>query len=153
MFRRKFKPIPIAFDIKGRSAGLYSVRQGKRCIRYNPFVFTKYFDESLRTTVPHEVAHYIADMLYGFGNIKPHGPQWRDIMIAFGVQPRVTNNFDLSDVPVRRQRRFPYRCACTSHLLTTVRHNRLQRGIAAYFCRMCGTQMEYDTGNTVEQVS
>ncbi len=148
MFRYKFKPIPVTFDIKGRSAGMYSVRQEKRRIRYNPFIFAKYFDESLRTTVPHEVAHYIADMLYGFGNIKPHGPQWRDIMLAFGVQPRVTNSFDLSDMPIRRQRRFPYRCACTSHLLTTVRHNRLQRGIAAYFCRTCGTRMEYDTSNT-----
>jgi len=147
MFEHKFKPIPVAFDIKGRSAGMYSVRQGKRRIRYNPFIIAKYFEESLRTTVPHEVAHYIADILFGFGNIKPHGQEWRDIMIAFGVQPRVTNNFDLTDVPVRRQRRFLYRCACTSHMLTTVRHNRFQRGISAYFCRACGAQMEYNSAN------
>lgn len=153
MFEHQFKTIPVAFDIKGRSAGMYSVRQGKRRIRYNPFVFAKYFEESLRTTVTHEVAHYIADMLYGFGNVKPHGPEWRDIMTAFGVQPRVTNNFDLTDMPVRRQQRFPYRCACTSHSLTTVRHNRLQQGIAAYFCRLCGTQMEFDANSTAERVS
>ena len=72
--------ITVTFDLTGRAAGQYRVRGDERSIRYNPFIFAKYFDDNLHVTVPHEVAHYATDMLYGLNNIRPHGVEWQTVM-------------------------------------------------------------------------
>jgi SprT protein len=135
--RVEFPPIDIRFDLSGRAAGMYRVRQGRRCIRYNPYILARYFDEGLAETVPHEVAHYATDVLFGLANIRPHGAEWQDLMRALGAEPRATASYDLTGVPVRRQRRFSYRCSCTVHHLSTRRHNRIRLESAAYICRRC----------------
>ena len=62
IYSEDFPLIPIKFDLKGRAAGMYRVHNRDRVIRYNPYIFAKYFDDNITTTVPHEVAHYIVDM-------------------------------------------------------------------------------------------
>lgn len=138
LFGRKFAEIPVVFDLSGGTAGMYRVRDTQRVIRYNPWIFAKYFDDSMAVTVPHEVAHYLVDCLHGLGKVRPHGVQWRGIMNAFGVEPRATGSFDLAGIPMRRQRRFTYHCECSTHQLATRRHNSVQRGEARYRCRDCG---------------
>ncbi len=140
-FQLEFRALPVRFDLGGRAAGMYRSGRGEKLIRYNPYLFAKYFDNSLAITVPHEVAHCISDRLYGLRNIRPHGVEWQAIMRALGAEPRATARYDLEGVPVRRQQRFPYRCDCTSHQLSSVRHNRIQRGQARYHCRACGTAL------------
>jgi SprT protein len=135
--RRDFASIPVSFDLTGRSAGMYRVRNGRRSIRYNAYLFAKYFEDNLAVTVPHEVAHYVTDMLHGLHRVRPHGKEWQAIMRALGVEPRACGDYDLSGVPVRRQRRFTYVCSCTTHRLTTQRHNKVHRGEAIYRCRCC----------------
>jgi len=138
LYKTDFSTIPVNFDLKGRAAGMYRTYNSQRSIRYNPYLFAKYFDDNLTTTVPHEVAHYVTDVLFGLKNIKPHGNEWRDVMQDFGVKPEVTGKYDLTGVPVRRQKRFDYQCDCTKHKLSSVRHNKIQRGKARYYCRHCG---------------
>ncbi|HEC19439.1 MAG TPA: metallopeptidase (SprT family) [Gammaproteobacteria bacterium] len=140
-----FKPIECRFDLRGRSSGMYVIKNRQRYLRFNPFIFAKYFEDSLATTVPHEVAHYVADILFGFRHIRPHGEEWRDIMRLLGAEPRVTGNYDLTGLPVRQQRRFDYRCACMTHSLTTVRHNRIRRGQSEYVCRKCGEHLRRES--------
>ena len=137
IYNYEFAEIPVCFDLKGRAAGMYRVHNTDRVIRYNPFIFAKYFADNVTTTVPHEVAHYVVDILYGANRVKPHGPEWREVMLSLGVEPRVTGNYDLSDIPVRRQQRHSYQCACTLHQISTVRHNKILRGKAHYYCRSC----------------
>lgn len=134
-------PVQISFDLKGRSSGMYVVRGKHRYIRYNPYLFSRYYQESLSTTVPHEVAHYVSDLLYGLGNIRPHGKEWKRLMIDLGAEPRVTGNYSLEGIPVRRQKRFSYRCDCRLHQVSAVRHNRMVRGVAKYYCRQCGSKL------------
>lgn len=141
--QQDFPDIDVDFDLTGRAAGMYSVRSGVARIRYNPYIFAKYFSSSLHTTVPHEVAHYVTDRLYGLHNIRPHGTEWAQIMRAFGASPRATGDYDLTGIPVRRQRRFSYRCACREHELSCVRHNRIQRKRARYMCQFCGSGIRY----------
>jgi len=129
--------IPVIFDLKGRAAGMYRVRNNSRSIRYNPYIFAKYYDDNIANTVPHEVAHYVVDMLFGTRKVKPHGIEWKKVMLSLDATPHVTGNYDLSGIPVRRQRRHTYRCACTIHQISTVRHNKIQLGKAHYFCRNC----------------
>jgi len=137
-YGRRLEPIPVLFDLKGRNAGMYRVRGKLRCIRYNPWLFAKYFDDNLANTVPHEVAHYVCDMIFGLGRIRPHGPEWRAVMQLFGVEARRTCSYDLAGIPQRRQRRFRYRCDCREYQLTSRRHNRIVKQECQYLCKACG---------------
>ncbi|MCI0655283.1 MAG: SprT-like domain-containing protein [Methylococcaceae bacterium] len=137
IFNRHFDRIPVCFDLKGRSAGMYRVTRNQGQIRYNSFIFSKYFADNLAVTVPHEVAHYITDAVYGLRNIRPHGSEWKRLMAQFGADASRTCNYDLNGIPVRRTRRHVYVCGCSTHQLTSVRHNKIQRGTAHYFCRNC----------------
>ena len=136
-FKRKFNSIPVLFNLSGRIAGMYKVVRGGRVIRYNPYLFAKYYTDNLATTVPHEVAHYVTDMVYGIRRIRPHGKEWQSVMHLFGVEPKVTCDYDLSGIPVRTQRRFDYRCNCRSFTVTTRRHNMIRLGIRRYECPDC----------------
>lgn len=138
LFGRDFIVPPVLFDLGGRAAGQYRVLRGEVAIRYNPCIFARYFDDNLNETVPHEVAHFVVDQLWGLRRVRAHGTEWQSVMRTLGVEPRATARYDLTGLPVRRQRRFAYRCACRSHELTTCRHNRIQRGQARYHCRQCG---------------
>ncbi len=116
---------------------MYHVHGRKRYIRYNPYIFAKYFDDNLQHTVPHEVAHYIADMIYGIKNIKPHGQEWKDIMQQFGIEAKTTCNYDLQGIPQRRHHRFAYQCHCRQYEISTRRHNMIARGQQRYLCPAC----------------
>ena len=137
LFGRSFDPIEIAFDLKGKTAGMYRVRHGKRLIRYNPFLFAKYFDDNLANTVPHEVAHYVADVLFGFNRIRPHGVEWKNIMDRFGAEPIRTCTYNMDGIPTRQFRMFSYKCDCSVHQLTSRRHNQIQRKRKIYVCQKC----------------
>jgi SprT protein len=140
---RDFARIPVTFDLSGRCAGMFRV-EGHRCwIRYNPWIFGKYYRENLEGTVPHEVAHYIVHRLYGTRRVKPHGLQWQRVMQLFGADPEVTFRLDLSGIPQRRQRTHNYHCGCREHELSTTRHNRSLRGEGRYQCRYCQQLLVY----------
>lgn len=146
LYKKSFSSIPVLFDLKGRAAGMYAMsgrgRRAKRKIRYNPWLFGKYYQDNLRDTVPHEVAHYIAEQLYGTGGmlnkIRPHGQEWRGVMAAFGADDSVTSQFDLTGIPCRRQQTFSYRCDCREHQLGSRRHKKVALQRASYHCRYCG---------------
>jgi len=146
-FGRAFKPIDVHFDLRGRSSGMYVLKHKQRYLRFNPFIFAKYFDDSLATTVPHEVAHYVSDILFGIKNIRPHGKEWQAIMHTLGVAPKVTGNYNLSGIPLKQQRRFAYACGCMTHQLTTTRHNKIITGKARYYCRKCDRQLNPKKSN------
>ncbi|VAW98260.1 hypothetical protein MNBD_GAMMA22-2440 [hydrothermal vent metagenome] len=137
-YERQFKIIPVLFDLSGRASGMYCIKARKKYIRYNPYLFAKYYDDSLSDTIPHEVAHYISDELYGLKNIKPHGQQWKSVMQLFGVTAKATGNYDLTGIPTRQHKRINYHCACDTYLFTTKRHNQVVRGQSNYACRKCG---------------
>jgi SprT protein len=143
LYRRDFPPVPVAFDLKGSSAGMFRVGRRDVHIRYNPWLFAKYFEENLEGTVPHEVAHYIVHCLHGLHRVQPHGREWRAVMADFDADPSVTGDFDLTGIPARRQRRFRYRCACREHAVSTRRHNTVQQGRGRYECRLCRQELVY----------
>ena len=143
LFEHEFKVPAVTFDLQGRAAGMYRVRNAQRQIRYNPYIFGKYFSDNLANTVPHEVAHYVTDVLYGLQHVRPHGGEWQAVMRVLDAEPNVTCNYDLTGVPLRRQRRFCYRCVCSSHAVSAVRHNRVQRGLGKYVCKHCSTALVF----------
>jgi SprT protein len=143
IYHRPFDRIPVLFDLKGQTAGMFKLAGQRRWIRFNPWIFGKYFDENLRDTVPHEVAHYIAHEVYRGRTGKPHGPRWQRVMAHFGADPGVTFDLDLEGIPQRRQRTHPYHCGCQGHEVSTTRHNRILRGTGRYYCRACNGELVY----------
>ena len=139
LFQRRIKTIPVYFDLTGRASGMYIAEHRRHYIRYNPYIFAKYFEDNLQNTVPHEVAHYVSDLIYGLERIKPHGNEWKMIMQSFQVTPSVTSDYDLTGIPVRRLQRFEYKCTCMTHQLSAIRHNKIIRGKVAYLCRHCSS--------------
>lgn len=143
LFARRFERVPVLFDLKGRAVGMFKVIGNRRLIRYNPWIFAKYFEENLRDTVPHEVAHFIVHELYPRRRIKPHGAQWQELMACFGADAGVTFDLDLDGVPQRSQRTYPYFCGCQMHAVSTTRHNRVQRRRMRYHCCSCDGLLVY----------
>lgn len=137
----EFPHIPVLFDLSGKAAGMYRVKAGQRVIRYNPFIFSKYFDDNFNETIPHEVAHYVTDVLYGLKKIRPHGSEWKSVMQVFGVAANRTANYDLAGLPVRKYQTYVYHCGCQDYELTSRRHNKILRGIGHYMCRDCGGKL------------
>jgi SprT protein len=143
LFGRRFDCIEVTFDLKGRVAGMYRVQNGRRRIRYNPYLFAKYYDDNLTVTVPHEVAHYITDVIHGPARPRPHGREWRALMLAFGVDASRTCRYDLAGIPLRKTLSHRYACACeTPHMLGVRRHKRINRGECRYYCRRCGSLLQ-----------
>lgn len=142
-YGRQFPVVSVHFDLSGTSAGMFRVKGAECRIRYNPWIFAKFFEDNFRATIPHEVAHYIVHRLYGLHRVRPHGPEWRAVMADFGADDSVTGNFDLSGIPTRQHRRFRYRCACREHHITTRRHNRVQARRDRYECRLCQAELVY----------
>jgi len=151
LFNLKDKTVTITFDLKGRSAGMYRVKQSKgrifarqqREIRYNPYIFSKYYADNYTTTIPHEVAHYVTDILYGLKNIKPHGREWKAVMQAFEADASVTANYDLSGIPLKKQSLFTYQCECREHQLSSIRHNKIKKQRYQYYCNFCKQALHY----------
>jgi SprT protein len=141
IFGRSFPEIPVLFDLRGRSAGMYRVRDRQRQIRYNPFVFARYFEDNLAVTVPHEVAHYIVDCLHGIRKVRPHGAEWKSLMHTFGADDSRTCRYDLSGIPVKSEKRYAYRCGCKTHQLTSRRHNKVLKKRIYYLCKSCGGKL------------
>lgn len=140
---RQFDRIPVVFDLGGRTAGMFKAHNTQRLIRYNPWIFAKYFAENLRDTVPHEVAHYIVHEVHGLHRVKPHGAEWRALMAAFDANPDVTFRLDLAGIPQRRQRTHAYHCQCRVHAVSSTRHNRAKAGKGTYCCRYCRGELIY----------
>ena len=152
IFTRRFDRIPVHFDLKGRAAGMFKIIGRRRLIRYNPWIFAKYFEENLRDTVPHEVAHFIVHEVYPRRSTKPHGHAWQDLMAKFGADAGVTFDLDLEGVPQRSQRTHRYQCGCQLHEVSTTRHNRVQARRMRYHCCSCQGLLVYAPYAGDEQV-
>jgi SprT protein len=131
----------VRFDLHGKAAGMavfYAKR--KQVIRYNQRMLAENGLAFIEQTVPHEVAHLVARVIYG-NRIRPHGKEWRAVMKLFNAEPVRCHNFSTPQGNRRRMRYFAYRCACSAHQLSAIRHNRTLAG-ATYLCRRCGTALK-----------
>jgi SprT protein len=149
LYSLKNKPLDIVFNLKGRTSGMYRVSRHlgryKREIRYNPYIFSKYYEDSLYGTVPHEVAHYICDIIYGLNNIKPHGCEWKAIMQDFNADAAVTANYDLTGIPQKKISLYTYQCSCREHQLSSIRHNKINKKRFQYYCNYCKKLLHFKT--------
>ena len=135
---RKQPQVEIRCDLRGKAAGqLRRYQDGRLVIRYNLAIARLQPQAFIDETVPHEVAHLLVWLLHG-RKARAHGPEWQSMMRYLGIeQPQRCHQFEMPQGNTRRQRRWAYRCDCSEHQISTVRHNRMQRG-QSYNCRSCG---------------
>ena len=137
----------VSYDLKGLAAGQANYQYNR--IRLNRELLEKYGADFICQTVPHEFSHLVAYEVYG-RRIKPHGNQWRSVMIALGAEPSRTHKYEATKT--RHLKRYLYKCGCPGkkHELTSIRHNRIRRG-AGYLCGKCGGKME-PACDSIEQI-
>lgn len=107
-------------------------------------VFIKfYLDENteymLTQTVPHEVAHYIAETV-SHAQVG-HGKMWKQLMLFFGREPKRCHNMALpQEIKVNT---YTYICNCGEHQLSKNRHTRSQKGTSKYSCTKCNGTLKF----------
>jgi len=67
----------------GNAAGVAHLGDGKHCmIKISPTYLKHDMDDALHDTIPHELAHLLANRWFG---CKDHSKEWRDIAVALGA--------------------------------------------------------------------
>ncbi len=135
----------VKLDLQGLSAGKADINKG--IIRLNYDFYKQYPEIMVNEILVHEYAHLIAYAIDSKCGNKhsPHGKTWKYVMSKLGVAPRRTHSLDISKTYVRKMSYFLYRCQCSEHQLSAIRHNRAQKsGNKFYYkCKCCGTPLTF----------
>jgi SprT protein len=144
LFGQAFPMPDVAFDLRGRTAGQAFL--GKNLIRLNAVLLMENEKEFHEGTIPHEVAHHVADIVYG-RNISAHGPEWRSVMVKFGIAPRRCHSYDVSNSVVGGTHR--YVCGCKKvHNLGARKHKQAAAG--RLICKICRKTLRPEHANGVQ---
>jgi len=117
--------IKIEFTITGTNLGGQAC-YSRNIIRFNPNWMNHNILVYLRTTVPHEIAHFAAKEKF---NATGHGQEWKHVMRTMGLHPNRTNK-DFSCVKIvhgRKMKMFGYvlPCGCKFEVSAVI-HKRIQ---------------------------
>lgn len=124
--------LQISCCLRGRAAGKVEVhwRGGQPLrvrLRLNLAAARLDWRQMVEDTIPHEVAHLVVMSQPKRFNQQPHGEDWRQLCLALGGSGNSRHQLPL--LPARRSRQWQYRDSQGQlHLLTTIRHQRLQQG-------------------------
>ncbi len=162
---KSFKIPTLIIKQLGRVAGRAKLKHGQfgvplrdaECEIYiNPdFCYNGNCEDMLNNTLPHEVAHCIAPVLYNpwkHGNDTKngwgHGRAWKDTMRLLGLEPTRCHQYNTDGVTTRNKskltREFVYKCGCREHNLTKIMHNRFQLGqYTRLHCKSCKVSLKY----------
>jgi SprT protein len=123
-------PAPsILYDIKGALGGAANWQENR--LRLNPVLLLENEKLFIHQTVGHEVAHLVARKRFG-ATIKPHGPEWQNVMGWLGLTPKRCHQYDVASV---RPNSVAYLCCCKTHQLSARKHAKMPH--ARYFCTKC----------------
>lgn len=133
---RTFQRPRIDFSLTGTCAG--KAGTFRNLLFFNLGLAIRNPETFLKRTVPHEVAHMVADAIMGKRCI--HGPYWKHIMRSvFGLEPIRCHSYDVSEVVTRRVHvKFDYSCPCGKvRKIGKNRHFKIQSLGKKYYCIHC----------------
>jgi SprT protein len=111
------------------TAGRAFLESGK--LEFSPSLYAANQEDFIADTVVHEFAHLVAYQLAGD---KGHGQAWKQVMIAFGVNPTRCHSYE---VPKRaKSNTTQFKCACMTHEFTPQRMAWVRKG-KVYKCKHC----------------
>ncbi|WP_392561552.1 SprT family zinc-dependent metalloprotease [Orbus sturtevantii] len=133
-FNMVFDEPELIYRKKGSIAGCALLQTWQ--IQLNINMLLENDTQFIAEVIPHELAHLIT--YKKFGRVKPHGKEWQAIMEnVFQLDAKRTHNFALPESSL--QNRHHYHCDCQTHLLTNIRHQKIQSKRTQYHCKNCGT--------------
>lgn len=125
-FQRNWELPGISFDLISNTIGGQADLQNW-VIKINPKFLAHCSDDSIQTTIPHEIAHLITYKL--FPNSKQfHGPDWKSVMTKLGLLPTRCHNMLIPEL-----RPHTYICNCQKWFISNLIHKRMSAGQ----CRRC----------------
>ena len=137
-YNRQFELPEIDYSLRGCVSG--QAIASRTMLKFNVPIAIQNVDVYIKQTVPHEVAHLIEFVLYGCIG---HKRNWKTIMsLVFGLQPLRCHSYDTSEYK-RNRTKYVYKCNCSEHWISAIRHNRMHNGITTYRCRNCRTPITY----------
>ena len=126
----------INFDLRGTCAGQAHTSWAggvptPKLLRFNPTLGAANFETFVADTVPHELGHLIAAIVY---KERGHGHLWRHVCRELGMR-EVTrcHQYDTSVLPNRKT----VYCGCEGKTVSTRLFNAMRRG-SRYHCKTCG---------------
>ena len=121
----------VLFNLTGGTAGTASCRfspitgdVGDYKLRFNrELVMGKHFEDMLKNTIAHEIAHLVTYARPDLG--RNHNAGWRKICIELGGNGKTRHNYEITP----RGGGFTYKASCGTEILVSKQmHNKIQAG-------------------------
>lgn len=141
IFNKSFQLPKISIDLRGRVAG-YAIRSySGNEVKFNAELYVQNKEDFINRTVPHELAHLIANALYPY-QIKSHGREWKQVMNRLGLEAKRCHSYDTSTVSSGHARPYVYACKCKEHKITKLLHSKMSMG-QTRTCRTCRVAIKF----------
>jgi len=134
-YSKDFAMPVVKFDLRGTIGGKADYRNNY--VLVNQTLCAENFDNYVKQTIGHEVAHLIAYALHPTQRIKPHGNEWQRVMSAFGLPADRCHQYDVSNAKARQTTQYTYSCNCRVIMVGAIRHKKMQLGGKNYHCLEC----------------
>jgi SprT protein len=136
VFGRTFNLCSIEYVDMGVVAGRANYVHNK--IKLSPTLLRENVEHFIGNTVVHEIAHLFTNAMYPMATA--HGWEWKNVMRRLGCEPSRCHSYDVSNTAKRKVARFTYRCSCSQHIISSILHNKIQRG-QNRICNRCKTRI------------
>jgi SprT protein len=130
-------------NLRGTTAGYAYSLVWK--LRYNKGLARDNYKDFIYNTVPHEVAHLVADRYYN--KRCHHGKEWKRVMTMFGKEPSRCHDYDVERHRLRKRtiKRHLYECGCPEPVQVGQKHhNILLRELGRVSCKACKNVLSVD---------
>jgi SprT protein len=145
-FGKNYAYPTITFTLRGAAAGTATYQ--KQLINYNIGLYRDNKEGYYNRTIPHEIAHLFNFRMYvertgSWGKrLMPHGIEWKQIMRRMKVDPKRCHSYKVEKVR-RVSKDYIYKCSCREHKISSILHNRMEKGDKFYKCNVCKGRISY----------
>lgn len=154
LFNLDLSDLKITVDEKPLKKAAAFYRPKTKTVHMNKIMLSTFSDESIRTTVIHEIAHHIQQLVYPKAK-QSHGPEFKRIDLVLGGDGSIyVKSVKCSDKFMSilnkdkpKAQTFKYTCSgvnkCRSYEFTKNRHTRASNG-SGYICGTCSAPLVLD---------
>lgn len=139
--------INIEYKLRGKSrlgSAKLDSKNGCATINVHLEAYGKLGELYLKEVFAHEFAHIVTFLLYG--RCKPHGSRFCFVCKElfpqdFPLVARASRALDVELASAREVKRYAYKCDCSTHMLSSFRHNKIVKKMAIYRCKKCNSEL------------